>query len=131
MKLFGNRITPVLVVFISVTVFIVAAGALWRKYNIDRNVMLGANLLFLLINVLIYFLQKRSLRDPNPNAFIRSVIGGMMIKMFTAVIAVLVYVVSVGPGYNKKAVFISLFIYLLYLGAEVAAISKEIRKKNG
>lgn len=131
MKFFGKMVTPVLMVFVAVTVFVLLAGVLWRKFHINRDVLFGANLLFLLMSLLIYFIQKKALTNTNPNTFFRSVIGGMMIKMFTAVIAVLTYVVLSGPTYDKKAVFISLFIYLLYLAAEVAAISKEIRKKNG
>ena len=131
MKFFGKMLTPVMIVFLAVTLFVLLAGGLWRKFHIDRDVLLGANLLFLLMSLLIYFIQKKALTNRNPNTFFRSVIGGIMIKMFTAVIAVLTYVVLTGPTYDKKAVFISLFIYLLYLAAEVAAISKEIRKKNG
>ena len=129
MRLFGKMLTPVIIVFLAVTVFVLLAGGLWRKFHIDRDVLLGANLLFLLLSLMIYFIQKKALTSTNPNTFFRTVIGGMMIKMFTAVIAVLIYVVLYGPTYDKKAVFISLFIYLLYLAAEVAAISKDIRKK--
>ncbi len=131
MKIFGKMATPVLMVFVAVTIFVLLAGVLWRKFLIDRSVLLGANLLFLVMSLLIYFMQKKALTNTNPNTFFRSVIGGMMIKMFTAVVAVLTYVMLSGPTYDKKAVFISLFIYLLYLAAEVAAISKYIRKKNG
>ena len=87
-------------------------------------------MLFMGVGLLVFFMQKNALNNKNPNVFIRSVMAGMMIKMFSTVLAVLAYVVLVGPTYNKNAVFISLFMYLLYLAAEVFAISKVNSKKN-
>ena len=130
MKLFGKMLLPLLIIFIVLTLFILSATTLWQKYNIDANVLLGANFLFMGTGLLVFFMQKNALSNKNPNVFIRSVIAGMMIKMFSTVLAVLAYVVLVGPTYNKKAVFISLFMYLIYLAAEVTAISKVNSKKN-
>ena len=130
MKLFGKMLLPLLIIFIVLTIFILSATNLWQKYNIDANVLLGANFLFMGTGLLVFFIQKNALINKNPNVFIRSVIAGMMIKMFSTVLAVLAYVVLVGPTYNKKAVFISLFMYLIYLGAEVIAISKVNSNKN-
>ena len=130
MKLFGKMLLPLLIIFIILTLFILSAGNLWYKYNVDKNVLLGANFLFMGTGLLVFFMQKNALSNKNPNVFIRSVIAGMMIKMFSTVLAVLAYVVLVGSTYNKKAVFISLFMYLIYLAAEVTAISKVNSKKN-
>ena len=130
MKLFGKMLLPLLIIFIVLTIFILSATNLWQKYNIDANVLLGANFLFMGTGLLVFFMQKNALANKNPNVFIRSVIAGMMIKMFSTVLAVLAYVVLVGPTYNKKAVFISLFMYLIYLAAEVIAISKVNSNKN-
>ena len=130
MKLFGKMLLPILIIFLLLTVFIFAANNVWVKYNVDKQVLFGANLLFLVVGLLVFFLQKNALQNKNPNVFVRSVIAGMMIKMFSTVLAVLAYVVTVGQGYNKNAVFISLFMYLIYLAAEVMAISKVNRTKN-
>ena len=86
--------------------------------------------MYVCIGTVVFFIQKNALQNTNPNVFIRSVILGMMIKMFSTVLAVLAYVVLVGQGYNKKAVFIALFMYLAYLATEVIIISKE-NKRNG
>ncbi len=130
MKLFGKMLLPIFIIFISLTVLILTSSNILEKYNVDKNVLLGANLLFLVVGILVFFMQKNALQNTNPNVFVRSVIAGMMIKMFSTVIAVLAYVVTVGQGYNKRAVFISLFMYLIYLGAEVMAISKVNKTKN-
>ena len=130
MKLFGKMLLPLFIIFIVLTIFILSEGKFWNSYNIVKNVLLGANFLFMGTGLLVFFIQKNALTNKNPNVFIRSVISGMMIKMFSTVLAVLSYVVLVGPTYNKKAVFISLFMYLLYLAVEVIAISKVNSKKN-
>ena len=130
MKPFGKMLLPLIIIFIVFTILILTSGGLWSKYNVDGNVLLGANLLFMGTGLLVFFMQKNALNNKNPNVFIRSVMAGMMIKMFSTVLAVLAYVVLVGPTYNKKAVFISLFMYLLYLAAEVIAISKVNSNKN-
>ena len=97
MKLFGKMLLPLLIIFIVLTIFILSATNLWHKYNIDKNVLLGANFLFMGAGLLVFFMQKNALTNKNPNVFIRSVIAGMMIKMFSTVLAVLAYVVLVGP----------------------------------
>jgi hypothetical protein len=130
MKLFGKMLMPVLVIFVTLTVFILAANMLWAKYNVDKNVLLAANLLFVVVSIVVFFMQKKALTNTNPNVFIRSVIAGMMIKMFSTAIAVLTYVLLVGNTYNTSAVFISLIMYLIYLAAEVMAISKENKNKH-
>ncbi len=130
MKLFGKMLLPLLIIFVILTIFIIGASNLWLKYSIDKNVLLGANLLFMSTGILVFFMQKNALSNKNPNVFIRSVMAGMMIKMFSTILAVLAYVVIIGANYDKKAVFISLLMHLLYLAAEVTAISKENSKKN-
>lgn len=130
MIFFIKKLKPVLIIFIAFNILILINNTLLQKYNVDKNVVLGANLLFFIVSILVFFMQKKALQNANPHVFVRSVIAGMMIKMFSTVIAVLAYVVLTGKNYNTKAVFVSLLLYLVYLGAEVAAISKE-NKKNG
>ena len=119
---------PLVIVFASVCIFIMAASGLWVKYHINRNVLLGSNLFFMLLCILVFFIQAKALNNPNPNVFIRSITAGMLIKMFATVLAVLAYTAYAGAGFDKKAVFLSLFIYLVYLAAEVMAISKLNKK---
>ncbi len=129
MKFSGKILMPVYVIFAALTCFILFANSLWIKYNVDKNVLLAANILFLVTSLLVFLMQKKALTNTNPNVFVRSIIAGMMIKMFSTAIAVLAYVLIVGKGYNTSAVFLSLFMYLIYLAAEVLAISKV--NKNG
>lgn len=130
MRLFGKMLLPVLLIFISVNAFILLTPRVWLKYDINQDVLICANLLFLLTATLVFFIQKKALTNSNPNVFIRSIMTGMLIKMFSTVIAVFAYVMLAGKGFDKKAVFLSLFLYLIYLAAEVIAISQENKKRN-
>lgn len=121
---------PLFTLFAIINILIFSLKPVFVKYNVDNTVLLGANAIFLLMNIVVFLFQKKALNHSNPNVFIRSVIGGMMFKMFVCAIAVLAYVVLVGPEYNKKAVFISLFFYLFYLAAEVVILMRVNNKKN-
>lgn len=121
---------PMLVLFAIISVLILSMAGFLKKYGIDTNVLLVANGIFLLINILVFLMQKKAHSHSNPNVFVRAVMGGMMLKMLVCAIAVIVYVVSIGNTYNKKAVFISLFIYLIYLAVEVATLMRLNNKKH-
>lgn len=122
-------IYPLLAVFAILSGIIVVFSKAMEKAGVDSTVLLAANFLFFLLNLVVYFTQIKALSNSNANVFVRTVIGGMMIKMFSCAIAVIAYVTITGPGYNKKAVFISLFIYLIYLAVEVGIIMR-LNKRN-
>jgi|SRR5882672_6613277 len=130
MKRERKVILPILLVFIIVNGFLLTATSLFTKWNIDRDMLLIANLIFFTISMLVFFMQKKGLQNANPHVFIRSVMGGMMIKMFICIALVIGYVLLAGDSYNKPAVFISLFLYIIYLIVEVAAIMQLNKKTN-
>jgi hypothetical protein len=75
-------------------------------------------------------MQKRALKNTNPNVYVRSVMGGMMIKMAIVVVAVAIYVIALKDNFSKMSVFAAMFLYLIYLGVEVRLATKLNTKKN-
>lgn len=130
MNLSNRMLLPFVLVFSFFLLLIFLSWNKLAKWEIDGMALLGANIFFLLVSLLVFFILKKSMGSSNPHVFIRAVIGGMMIKMFLTVIAVLVYALASGESFSKYAVFAALFIYLFYLAAEVAAVLK-LNKKNG
>lgn len=130
MKLFYKSLIPLIILFAVVNILIFTATSFWQKFNVDVPVLIAANIIFLLLGIVVYFMQKSALKNPNPNVFIRSIIGGTMIKMFGTVIAVVIYVVQAGNGYSKNAVFAALILYLIYLAVEVICMSKIVSKNK-
>jgi hypothetical protein len=124
-----NNLRPVLLIFAFVFVLLLLFKSKLEQFGFDVEVLAGADIIFFIASLFVFFMQKKALQNTNPNVFVRSIIGGMMIKMFVCIIAVLIYVLQTGNNYNKRSVFAGLFIYLFYLAAEVAAISK-LNKKN-
>jgi hypothetical protein len=107
-----------------------ALSGMLDKYHIDKNVLIWSNGLFFLISLISFAIQKRGMMNKNPHVFVRSVTGGMMIKMLFCIIAVIAYVYLSGPAFNKRGVFISLFLYLVYLSVEVMVVMKMNKKQH-
>jgi len=124
-------IVPLVVIFILFSASLNITKNLLAKWGMDYNVLIVANLLFFLISMLAFFMQKKALGNSNPNVFVRSVMAGMLIKMGVVVTAVIVYRLAAGNNVSKVSVFASMFLYLLYLGVEVAVITKLNKQKNG
>lgn len=115
---------PFIMVFVGLSLLILAGWKFSNNNNIDTNVLLASNALFFVVAALVFLLQKKGLKNLNPNKFVRSILTGMMLKMFFCVVAVLIYTLAIGDKFNKKAVFISLFFYLIYLAVEVMVLMK-------
>ena len=130
MKLFSKMLLPLVIVFAVTVIIIFALTGVLDRYHIDSNMLLYADIIFLAVSVLVFFIQAKAMTNPNPNVFIRSITAGMMIKMFITVLAVLAYTTLSGAAFDSRVVFIALFLYVLYLTAEVMAISKLNKKKN-
>jgi hypothetical protein len=122
---------PLFSLFSVISLLIFFFNPFLTKYGVDSYVLMAANIIFLLSNVIVFLFQYKALHHSNPNVFIRSVIAGMMLKMFVCAIAVLAYVVIAGNSYNKKGVFIALFFYLIYLAVEVTILMRLNKRKNG
>ncbi|MBS1550011.1 MAG: hypothetical protein IT254_03925 [Chitinophagaceae bacterium] len=108
-----------------VLIFILCSSAIYflrdilSSHHIDWRIVLGANLLFMLLASVSILIQIRSFHSSNPHAFVRSVMSGMFLKMLGVILAVVGYVFIAGDGFNKRAVFASLLLYLVYLFSEV------------
>lgn len=130
MSAFNRFLYPLLAVFIILSAAIFISSGLLQQAGFDARILLAANALFFVMNLGIFLLQKKALSNKNPNVFVRTVMAGMMIKMLTCAIIVIVYVSKAGPGYNRKSVFTALFIYLIYLAVEVGTVMKLNRRNN-
>ncbi len=122
---------PLLLIFVIATVLFIAGTDILSKHNIDKNVLLIANSFIFMMACIAFFTQQKALQNSNPNVFFRSVMGGMMLRMFLFVVAVILYKFLSGSNFSTAAVFISLFLYLIYLGFEVSIITKLNKQKNG
>ncbi len=117
-------IVPLIALFVIFSGFIIASRNLLAKWGIDSDVLVIANIIFFGVSLLAFFMQQKALSNSNPNVFIRSVMGGMLIKMGVVITAVIVYRLVAGNAVSKVSVFAAMFLYLVYLAVEVAVITK-------
>ena len=126
----GRLLLPLVLLFSLITGLIFILFSTLQHYHIDGNVLLGSNALFFIISIVSFFIQRNGLQNKNPHVFVRSVMAGMMVKMVLCIIAVIGYVYFSGIGFNKRAVFIALFLYLIYLATEVFVVMKMNKNKK-
>ena len=131
MNLNFKTVSPLVITFLTLTLLIVAANFLFTDRGVDYLVVMGANGLFFLISLLVFRMQYRALFNSNPNVFVRSVMGGTMLKIVGCMIAIIAYYFISRPAFNKPAVYISMLIYIVYLVVEVRTIMKLNKPKNG
>ena len=123
-------VLPLFIIFLLFSTSFLVSKALLAKWGIDYAVLIVANLLFFVVSLGVFFMQKKALNHTNPNVFIRSVMAGMLIKMGVCVFAIIVYRLIAGNSVSKISVFAAMFLYLLYLAVEVRVIMKLNRQKN-
>jgi hypothetical protein len=126
-----KELLPFILIFIVFNNFFLFSKGFLARWQLDNLVLIIANSLFFLINVLAYSMQKKALKNANPNVFIRSVMAGMMIKMAICVVAVMIYALAFKSSFSKYTVFASMFLYFIYLAVEVRAATKLNKQRNG
>lgn len=114
-----KHLAPIGIVFMLISILVIYLQKTLDSLHIDSNILLLANAFLFLITIFTAFIQLKSIGHPNPNLFVRTVLSGMMIKMFAAVLAVLAYTIWSGDQFNKRGIFLSLILYLVYLTTEV------------
>ena len=89
----------------------------------DFATLLGANVMMFLLIIITYFMTRKTLQD-RPEAFVRGVFSGTMIKMFAVLAVVLIYVFMNKGHLYKPLVFVFFGMYVIYTGAETILMSK-------
>ena len=123
-------VLPLFITFLVLTVLCFAGNLFFADRGINYAVVMGGNCLFFLISLFVFRMQYVAMQNSNPNVFIRSVMGGMIIKVFACVIAIVAYYFISGAAFNKPAVYLSMVIYIVYLVVEVRTIMKLNKTKN-
>lgn len=119
---------PVVVVFIILNAFFIAGKKLLLLWRADQDVLIVGNVILFVITLVSYLLAQKALKNTNPNAFIRAVIGGIMIKLFVSIIAAVLYVATFKYQINKPALFACMALYLVYTFVEVSVLTKQLKQ---
>lgn len=125
-----NALMPVAGFFIVVNSFCLLFKDWLSSKGIDPLVLGGGNSILFFLSVIIYFMQKKSLQNPNPNVFVRSVMAGTFIKLVVIAGAVIIYLLSAGENKSNYAVLAAMGLYFVYTFIEVKTVSK-LNKEHG
>jgi len=74
---------------------------------------------------------EKSLLHPNPNVFVRSIMGAVFLKLLVICIAVIIYFVLVKENRSFRAILITMALYIFYTIIEVSGAVSLNRKKDG
>ncbi len=130
MKNQGKELVPLILLFIIFNNFFLFGKSWLAKHGIDYLVLIIANSIFFVVSLLIYQMQKRAVKNSNPNVFVRAVMGGTMIKMVVCLIAVAIYALAFKNVFSKMSVFAAMFLYFFYMFVEVRMATKLNKKKD-
>lgn len=123
---------PVVIFFVILNAFFISGRKMLERWGADQEILIIGNAVLFVITLLSFLVALRGLKNPNPNAFVRSVMGSIMIKMFLLVIAAFIYISIFKKGINKPALFGCMGLYLVYTFLEVAALTRSLKQKvNG
>lgn len=126
----NRSLLPLVLLFVILTALFISGAGLLRQWKVNKDVLIIGNTILFVITLVSYLLAKRSLKNSNPNVFVRAVIGGIMIKLFVAIIATFVYTATSKVQINKPALFTCMGLYLVYTFIEVSVLTKELKQTS-
>ncbi len=123
---------PIIFLFIILNTLFISGRSFLERWGADQEVLIIGNLLLFIIFLMSFFVGQRGLKSTNPNVFVRSVYGSMMIKLFICIITAFIYISIYKKDLNKPALFTLMGLYLVYTFIEVATLTKMSKQKaNG
>jgi hypothetical protein len=125
-----KAVLPLILIFIFLNTLFIIDNSFFKKQNIDNDVLVISNAILFVSNLITLLLLIRALQNSNPNVFVRSMMAGTVIKLFVIAIAFIAYAFAVKRNINKPAIYISIFLYFLYLAVEVGIVLKLNKQKN-
>jgi len=120
---------PILLLFVIFNALFIAGKSFIHRIGADPEVLLYGNLSIGLISLISFLISQKGITNRNAHGFIRSMYGGIMIKLFACIILAFVYIASVGKEVNKPALFICMGLYLFYNFVEVSILTKLLKAK--
>lgn len=122
-------ITPMIVFFLIVNGVCLVFGSKLQSKGIDYTILLTANLLLCVLSLIIFVFLVRAAKNPNPNVFVRTVMGSSVIKLLILATVAGIYLLTAGKNRNVPAVIISAALYIIYSFIEVKSTLK-FQKEN-
>ena len=124
---------PLFIIFVFVSAFTILFSNSLHARDVDTGLLLSGNLILFLVTAISFILYRKALLAANTQAFLRHVYSGMLLKLFTCMIAAFIYISAAGREVNRTGLFVLMFLYLVYTFLEVAILlkmSRQIKQQN-
>jgi len=121
---------PMIMIFIFLNAFFLMNQGWLSRKNFDPNVLIIGNLILFLVSLTSFWMTQRSLLSKNPNAFVRAMYGGFIIKFFVVAIAAFIYIMITRKNVNKPGLFAGMGLYIIYTFFEVKALLGVLKQKK-
>jgi len=128
-KPYGKLLLSLFIAYIVIDIPLFIWAASLDALKIDHIVVIVANSLLFGIAAFTMSMHVKAIKNPNPNVFARSVMGGTVIKLFVLGAAVLIYLAAAGKNRSIYAVFVAMGLYIIYSIMEVR-IALQLNKKK-
>jgi hypothetical protein len=92
----------------------------------DYNLLIGGNAFLALVTLLSFILATKPSHD-RPEAFVRGVYGGTLVKLFLIAGGVLVYLLLHRHHLHKPSLAVIGGLYIIYTALETAALQRGTR----
>lgn len=124
-----RRFAPLSLLFIGLTVILLILRNTLEQAGFHVRFILIANAVLFVLSALALYIQMKYVRSSNPHAFVRGVYSSVLLKMLLIIAALFIFIVAMDGVINKRAIFMTMFIYVLYSSLEVFQLMKLVRKK--
>jgi hypothetical protein len=125
-----NPLIPIIIFFVVVNGFFIADKSFLERNGVDQSVLIIGTLVLFAATLLSFFFAKQGLVSENARAFVRSVYMSIMIKLFIALIAAVIYIFLFRKNINKPALFACMGLYLVYTFIEVSVLTRLLKEKK-
>ncbi len=125
-----KAILPLFIFFMLVNSFSLFFKDWLDAKGIDHFVVTIGNCILFFLSVFIYFMQKKSLQNTNPNVFVRSVMAGTFIKLVVIAGVVVIYLLTAGENKSNYGILAAMSLYFVYTFIEVKTASR-LNKEYG
>lgn len=126
-RVYGRAFLPIAAFFLVSSGLILLGRQLLGGWNTDSWVLGSGNALLFVLTAISYFLHIKTLRSPNPYAFVRAMYGSLIIKMVVVMLAALLYGWTTRPV-NKHGIIGCFILYVVYTFMEVRILMKFLKK---
>lgn len=125
-----KQIRPLFFLFILVNAFLLTGKSWMAQKGVSQEVLLAGNLLLFGVSLVAFWMSARSLRSPNPQAFVRAMYGSFLIKFFLLALVAFIYIMMVKKAVNKPALGICAVLYILYTSIEIRGLLRLLKSQK-